>query len=123
MAVSPSFRAFVQDQLSRGLAGISTRGMFGGVGIYAGDLFFALIAEDTLYLKVDDSNRPDFESRKLGPFRPFGSEGEVMQYYEVPAEVLESGDELAEWAGKALEVARRARVARRPRGPRRPRGK
>jgi len=34
--------------------------MFGGVGIYCGDLFFGLIDDDTLYFKVDDSNRSDF---------------------------------------------------------------
>ena len=43
--------------------------MFGGVGIYAGDLFFALIDDDTLYFKVDDSNRSDFEKRDMGLFR------------------------------------------------------
>jgi DNA transformation protein len=32
--------------------------MFGGVGIYSGDLFFALIADDTVYFKADDSTRP-----------------------------------------------------------------
>jgi len=63
MAVSASFRTFILDQLSRVVSKIRARAMFGGVGIYAGDLFFALIADDTLYFKVDDSNRPDFEQR------------------------------------------------------------
>ena len=40
--------------------------MFGGVGIYAGELFFALIADDTLYLKADDQTRSEFERRGLG---------------------------------------------------------
>jgi DNA transformation protein len=83
--------------------------MFGGVGLYAGELFFALIDDDTLYLKVDGSNRGDFEARGMGPFRPFGEEGEVMQYYELPAELLEEPEELRSWAEKAIEVARRAR--------------
>ena len=52
--------------------------MFGGVGIYAGELFFALIADDTVYFKVDQSNRPEFEARGMGPFRPYGEGGEVM---------------------------------------------
>jgi DNA transformation protein len=83
--------------------------MFGGVGIYAGDLFFALIADDTLYFKVDDGNRPDFELLGLGPFRPYGPEGEVMQYYRAPDDLLDDSEALCEWANKAVAVARRAR--------------
>src|SRR5438552_14534467 len=53
VSVSWSFRTFVIDQLSRVIPRVRARSMFGGVGIYAGDRFFALIADDTLYLKVD----------------------------------------------------------------------
>ena len=109
MPVTPSYRAFVLDQLGRVTEGIRARGMFGGVGIYAGELFFALIDDDTLYLKVDDTNRPDFVSAGMGPFMPFGEDGEVMQYYELPADILEGGEALDEWVKKSIEVARRAK--------------
>lgn len=117
MAVNPSYRAFVLDQLGRVAPGIRGKGMFGGVGIYADDLFFALIGDDTLYLKVDDSNRADFEEAGMWPFLPFGDGGEVMQYYELPADVLEEPDRLKPWVEKAIEVARRARLAKRPKKP------
>jgi len=110
--VTGSYREFVLEQLGRVADGIRGRGMFGGVGIYAGDLFFALIGGDTLYLKVDDSNRADFEQAGMGPFRPFGEGGEVMQYYEVPADVLEEPDRLRHWVGKAIGVAKRAKSAK-----------
>ncbi|HEX7023202.1 MAG TPA: TfoX/Sxy family protein [Gemmatimonadales bacterium] len=109
MAVSATYRAFVLDQLGRVAGGIRARGMFGGVGIYAGEHFFALVDDDTLYFKVDDSNRGDFEAIGMGPFRPFGEGGEVMQYYEVSADILEDADELSAWVAKAIEVARRAK--------------
>jgi DNA transformation protein and related proteins len=63
--------------------------MFGGVGIYGGELFFALIDDDTLYFKVDESTRPEFEARGMGPFQPYGEEGETMGYYRVPEDLLE----------------------------------
>ena len=113
MAVSPTFRTYVLDQLGRVATGIRSRGMFGGVGIYSGDVFFALIDDDTLYLKVDDGNRPDFEAAGMGPFRPFGDGGDVMQYYEVPAELLEGGEQLGAWVSKAIEAARRAKRKKR----------
>lgn len=114
MAISLSYRAFVLDQLSRVAPGIRDRAMFGGVGIYAGDLFFGLIGDDILYFKVDDGNRGDFEAIGMGPFRPFDDGGEVMQYYQVPPDVLEELEQLRGWAAKAIDVARRARQKKRP---------
>jgi DNA transformation protein len=79
--------------------------MFGGVGLYCRDLFFALIDENTLYFKVDDSNRADFIARGMGPFRPFPDKpGYAMGYYQVPADVIEEAELLAEWAARALDV-------------------
>jgi DNA transformation protein len=121
MPVSDSYRTYVLDQLGRAVANIRHRPMFGGVGIYSADFFFALIDDDRLYFKVDDSNRPDYEARGASPFMPFGEGGEVMQYYEVAAEILEDPEELRNWAARAVDVARNRR--RPPKKPRRPRGK
>ncbi len=109
MGVSPSFRAFILDQLARTTSGVRARNMFGGVGIYAGSLFFALLAEDTLYFKVDETTRDGFERRGMGPFRPYGPGGEVMQYYEVPEDVLEDPETLQPWVEAAIAVATRAK--------------
>jgi DNA transformation protein and related proteins len=109
MAVTPSFRSFILEQLGRSVQGIRARSMFGGVGIYGGELFFGLIDDDVLYFKVDDSTRPDYEARGMDPFRPFGEEDEVMRYYRVPDDLLEDAEALGEWAEKAIMVARRAR--------------
>ena len=114
MPVTPSFKIFVLEQLGRAVPGVRARNMFGGVGIYAGDLFFALMADDALYFKVGDGNRADFEALGMTPFMPYGPEGEVMQYYTVPADLLEDVDTLGRWAEKAVEVARRAKTRRRP---------
>ena len=112
MAVSASFRTFILDQLSRVVPKIRARAMFGGVGIYAGDLFFALIADDTLYFKVDDSNRPDFEQRGMKAFQPYGEGSETMKYYQVPAELLDDPDALRPWAEKSIAVAAKKRGKR-----------
>jgi DNA transformation protein len=111
MAVSAEFRTFVLDQLER-VEPVTARSMFGGVGIYSRGLFFALIAGESVYLKVDDTNRPDFEAAGMGPFRPFGEDSNPMNYYELPAELLEEPDRLRPWVHKALDVARRKRRKR-----------
>jgi DNA transformation protein len=105
MSVSDEYMTYVIDQLDA-VGTVQARRMFGGAGLYLNGLFFALIADDVLYLKVDDSNRPDYEAAGMEPFRPFPDKPNVMQYYEVPIEVLENRDTLREWAQKALDVAR-----------------
>jgi DNA transformation protein len=107
VSVSPSFRTFILEQLGRSVRDIRARNMFGGVGIYGDGFFFALIDEDTLYFKVDESNRPDFEARGMGPFQPYGEDGETMGYYRVPEDLLEDAEVLGEWAEEAISVARR----------------
>ena len=109
MAVSPSFKTFIVEQLSRAIPRVRARAMFGGVGIYAGELFFALIADDTLYLKVDDATRPDFEAMGSRPFQPYGEERETMQYYAVSAELIEDAESLRPWVEKAVAAAGRKR--------------
>jgi len=109
VTVSAGFRSYVLEQLGRVLSNVRSRSMFGGVGIYSGGLFFALIDDDTLYFKVDDSTRPGFVSRNMDPFRPYGPDGEVMQYYCVPAEVLEDAEALDDWVQRSIAVAQRAK--------------
>lgn len=104
MSVSAEFRAWALEQLGRVTPAVTARSMFGGVGIYSQGTFFALIDDDTLYFKVDDSNRGDYETAGCGPFRPFDDE-RTMQYYEVPADVLEDASVLGDWVRKALAVA------------------
>ena len=105
MSVSDSYRAFVIEQLNRVMP-VTAKKMFGGVGVYADGFFFALMDDDTLYFKVNDSNRADFEAAGMGPFKPFGDDSHVMQYYEVPGDLLEDVDALRIWMEKAVAVAR-----------------
>lgn len=108
MTVSTDYLAYVLDQLAA-LGGVSSRRMFGGAGLYCDEFFFGLISHDTLYLRVDDSNRADYTARGAGPFRPFADRPELsMSYYEAPADVLEDARALAEWARRSVGVAMRA---------------
>lgn len=104
MAVNDEYVAYVLDQLEC-LGDVEPKRMFGGVGLYRDGVFFALIARNVLYFKVDGSNRADYEARGMEPFRPRSDKPTVMQYYEVPVEVLEDTDQLREWARKSYDIA------------------
>lgn len=107
MPVTPEYREFVLEQLGR-VAPVTSRAMFGALGVYSNGFFFAVLDNDTLYLKVDDTTRPDYEAAGMGPFRPF--EGAAsMQYYELPADLLEDADRLRPWVDASIDVARRSR--------------
>jgi len=82
--------------------------MFGGVGLYSRGVFFGLIARDVLYLKTDDTTRPEYERAGMKPFQPYPGRAGTMQYYAVPVGVLEAAAELVAWARKAVTVAARA---------------
>jgi DNA transformation protein len=116
MAVFESYREFVLEQLGR-VTPVTGKSMFGGVGLYAQGLFFALIAEDRLYFKVNDATRPEFEQRGMEPFRPFG-EDSAMEYYEVPADVVEDVGQLQLCMRNAIVVAAAAKggKCKRPKG-------
>ena len=83
--------------------------MFGGLGLYADEVFFGLVAADVLYLKVDDATRPAYESAGSRPFQPYAGEAVMSSYYNVPVDVLEHAPTLTVWARRAIDVARAAR--------------
>lgn len=105
MAVNEEFKDYVIDQLEL-LGWVTIKKMFGGAGIYYDGLIFGLLADDVLYFKVDDENRADYQKAEMEPFQPFANKPMVMPYYEVPVDILENKERLAEWARKALKVSR-----------------
>ena len=89
--------------------GLELRSMFGGYGIFFDGLMFALIARDTLFIKVDDENRSAFEAEGMGPFTYARKDRDgALSYYETPDEALEAPDGLEPWAAQGIAAARRA---------------
>jgi DNA transformation protein len=105
-----SLHDYVLEQMA-GAGPVRARARFGGYGLYLGERFFGIILRDALHLKVDDATRPRYEAAGMEPFRPYAGRPTMMQYYEVPADVLEDADELARWAAAGA----RRRTAPRPR--------
>ncbi|WP_162916631.1 TfoX/Sxy family protein [Dongia deserti] len=102
------------------LGAFRSRAMFGGHGLYLNDLFFGLIAYDTLYLKTDETNRSDYVKAHSKPFS-FESNRKGLvttSYWQCPAETFKDMRKLRRWVGKALDAARRAKSAKPKRAPR-----
>ena len=112
MAASAEFLTFLQDQFER-FGGVDARRMFGGTGLFRDGVMFAIVVRDTLYLKTGDRNRAAYEAAGMEPFQ-YERNGKTvrMSYHEVPADVLEDGDALADWAAAAHDVALSAKKPR-----------
>ena len=110
MAVGKEFMIFVQEALAP-VGVIRIRRMFGGAGVYADDLFFAIIADDQLYLKVGVETQPLFEAAGLTQFSFAKKDGtiEKMRYFAAPEEVFEDEDLLQKWTSLAVDAALRAK--------------
>ncbi len=106
-------------ELMKDLGHVTARPMFGGFGIYCDGLFFAIVVDDVLYFKADDTNRGQFLERELLPFT-YEMKGETMtmNYYRCPEEALESPAPMQEWARSGIGAALRAQAGRRPKTPR-----
>ena len=113
MAVSSEYKAFVAEQLEP-LGPVRIRNMFGGAGVYFDDLMFGLIAGETLFFKVDERNRGDFESEEMGPFvyEPPSGKSVAMSYYELPERLYDEPEELILWARRALDAALAAKASK-----------
>lgn len=104
------------------LGPVRSRRMFGGHGLYVGDLFVAILAGERLYLKVDDATRAAFEGAGSAPFQYTTARGErgVMSYWAMPDEGMDGPDQAQPWARLALASALRAHAAKQADAKRKP---
>jgi DNA transformation protein and related proteins len=93
---------------------VTARKMFGGHGLYHDGVMFALVADETLYLKADGETVGDFAREGLEPFH-YDKGGRLvkMSYYRAPEAIFEDPELAADWARSAFEAALRARAGKR----------
>ena len=106
MAVSNDFLEYIQDQL-REWGEISVRRMFGGAGLWRDGKMFGLVADDVVYLKVDETNRGKYEAACSSPLKPFDDHKTVLSFYEVPPDIFESPVEFTEWVDESLTIQKK----------------
>ena len=88
---------------------VGARRMFGGHGIYLDGLMFALVSEDTLYLKADELSRIEFEQAGCELFS-YARKGKraTIGFFRAPEEAMESPELMLPWVRSAYAAALRA---------------
>ncbi len=112
MTALPDFVALCLETLDV-IGPVAARRMFGGWGLYFHGRMFALISDETLYLKADAANRPAFEAEGLGPFT-YRTRGktQALGYFQAPPDALEDRTAMRPWALAAVAAADRAAAAK-----------
>ncbi len=103
------FIQYLLDMLQE-FGAVRAKAMFGGHAIYRDGIVFAIVVDNTLYIKADNNSRELFEKkgRKRFSYLRQGKEC-FLSYYMAPDEAVEDKDKLYFWAGKGFEAALRAR--------------
>ena len=121
MVASDSFTEFLREELTP-LGPLSFRRMFGSTGVFCGGAMLGIVADNMLYLRVDDGNREAFAEAASSPPLSYSKKGKTIDlaFWRAPDRLYDEPEELVAWARLALAAARRV-AAKRPKtkGPRR----
>jgi DNA transformation protein len=87
---------------------VRTRRMFGGYGVYLDGLMFAIVSEDTLFLKADEMNRAEFEQAGCEMFG-YARKGKraTLNFFRAPEDAMDSAQLMLPWARTAYAAALR----------------
>jgi DNA transformation protein and related proteins len=120
MVASDSFAEFLREQLAP-LGHVNMRRMFGKTGVFCDGLMFGMVTDNTLYFRVDEHNRADFEEAAAFPPLNYEKRGAVIDlaFWRAPERLFDEPDELVAWARIALGAARRVAVKRERPAPQR----
>jgi DNA transformation protein len=113
MSPLSSFAQHAVDLLSS-VGPVKARAMFGGYGLSLNGVSIGLIAEDRLYLRVDDATRPEFEQAGSAPFVYPSKNGPMTMknYWAIPEEAVDDSEQAARWGRLAADAGRRAETAK-----------
>ncbi len=113
MVASKSFAEFLREQLTP-MGRLTMRRMFGKTGVFCNGLMFGMIADDVLFVRVDEHNKAVFKEAGSTPPLNYEKQGRTIDlaFWRVPERLLDEPAELVTWARAALAAARRVAVRR-----------
>ncbi len=118
MAYDPDFGDWVREHFA-GLGPIEIKRMFGGAGIYANGLMFALLDDGVVWLKADATNAPLLFEAGARQFTYSTKDGQTMTmaYWSLPESAMDDPDEAVGWARQSIDAALSKATTKRPRKP------
>jgi DNA transformation protein len=104
---------------------VEVRSMFGGAGIAADGIIFAILFDGVIYLKTDEATIPAFEREGSTPFvytrmKTPRVRKKPSTFWQMPEQLYDDPDELATWAARSFAIAQRKKAAGKPPGKKSP---
>jgi DNA transformation protein len=110
------------EELFASVGGVTIKRMFGGLGAFKAGLMFALVSDDVLYFKADETTAPKFAGEGFDQWTYEGRGKRVpMPYWQAPDRLCDEPNDFAEWAKVAFEVA--VRTQKKPKAAKKATGK
>lgn len=105
MRVKSSLASYVAEQLAP-LGRISSRAIFGGMGVFIDERLLGIVIGEKVYLHTDKSNLEDYVARGMQQFKPYPNAFDLTtDHHEVPPEVVNDAAQLKIWGERALAAA------------------
>jgi DNA transformation protein len=105
MRVKSELANYVEETLAF-LGRISTKSIFGGIGIFVDERLLGIVMEDNLYLHTDASNLRAYHDRGMPQFKPYPNAFDLTtDHHQVPAEIVDDPVQLKQWGEHALAAA------------------
>lgn len=101
------------------IGGVKVRRMFGGAGLFDGDVMFGIVADDVIYLKVTPGTRPEFIEARAAPFSYRTGQGRraLDSFMSLPEGLLDDADGFKAWISRAMREARIAKTSAKKKSP------
>ncbi|WP_284877373.1 TfoX/Sxy family protein [Brevundimonas sp. MEB006b] len=106
MAYDADFGEWVREHF-HALGRLEIKRMFGGAGVYAAGVMFALLDDGVVWLKGDEALGAAFVEAGSRQFTYPTKDGRMMSmgYWTLPEAALDDPDEAVAWARRSLDVA------------------
>jgi DNA transformation protein len=114
MSRNNSFKDYIVEDVLGHIKGITSKGMFGGHGIYLDKIIIGIIVEGELYLKADKELVAKYKKEGLYPFTYEGHKGKIyeMSYMSVPIEILEDREAIQARIYESFKISRESKKAK-----------
>ena len=105
MRVKLELASYVEEQLAF-LGRLSTKSIFGGIGIFVDERLLGIVMEDKLYLHTDATNLQAYQERGMPQFKPYPNAFDLTtDHHQVPPEIVDDPQQLKHWGEQALAAA------------------
>src|ERR1044072_6144257 len=100
MRVKSELANYVEEQLAF-LGRISTKSIFGGIGIFVDERLLGIVMDDKVYLHPDASSLRAYQAAAMPQSKPYPNAFDLTtDHHQVPAEIVDDPTLLKHWGDR-----------------------